>query len=246
MSAIAIAVVGTGLVSAYMNSQAAENATAAQVNAANAATSVAQGNYAQNREDLAPYREAGRGALSQLTQQLPDMNRSFSAADFREDPGYQFRMDEGNKAIERSASARGGIGGGATMKALTRFSQGTASDEYNNAYNRFNNDRSNRFNRLAAVSGIGQTATNTGVAAGGATAAAIGQNINAAGNANAANQVAQANNVTSALNGGMNTWMQSQYANRSNPNLYANGGSGGYGSSSTYVNPASGWNPGGN
>lgn len=79
-------------------------------------------------------------------------------ADFNADLGYAFRMSEGQKAIERSAAARGGLNSGATMKALTRFGQDTASSEFNNAYNRFNADRDRRYNRLSSLAGLGQTA----------------------------------------------------------------------------------------
>lgn len=56
--------------------------------------------------------------------------------DFKKDPGYQFRLDEGLKAIRRGAAASGGRGSGATMKALQRYGQNYASGEYQNAYQR--------------------------------------------------------------------------------------------------------------
>lgn len=68
---------------------------------------------------------------------------------FQATPGYQFRVSEGQKGIERSAAARGGLLSGATMKATERFRQGIAAEEYGN-----------HLNRLAALSGGGQTATN--------------------------------------------------------------------------------------
>lgn len=228
MSAIAIAIGGGALISAVVASNSASDATSVQRDAANQATAVSQGQYGQTREDLAPYRQAGAQALGQITSQLPDLTRSFSLADFQNDPGYQFRMDEGQKALERSAAARGGLNSGATLKALTRYGQGVASDEYNTAYNRFNTDRSNRFNRLASVAGIGQTGTNTTVAAAQNNASNIAGNINAAGNASAANSIAQGNNINSAIGNGMNTWLNSQYMNRN---------------TQSYSNPSSNWNP---
>jgi hypothetical protein len=56
---------------------------------------------------------------------------------FQADPGYQFRMQEGQKAIEGSAAARGTQLSGATMKALAKYGQNLASDEYGKAYDRF-------------------------------------------------------------------------------------------------------------
>jgi hypothetical protein len=138
-------------------------------------------------------------------------------ADYQEDPGFKFRLAEGQKAIERSAAARGGLNSGATLKALTNYGQGAASEEYQNAYNRFNSDRDQRFNRLASIAGVGQTATNQVSQAGQSAANAIGQSQMAVGNANAANAIAQGNVVNNAIGTGMNTWMQYQMMNKFAP-----------------------------
>lgn len=93
-----------------------------------------------------------------------------------QDPGYDFRLAEGQKALERSAAARGGLKSGGTLKALTDYAQGMASQEYQNSYNRydtdyrrafdtFNANKTNLFNRLASMAGVGQqTATTLGSA----------------------------------------------------------------------------------
>jgi hypothetical protein len=84
-----------------------------------------------------------------------------------EDPGYDFRMAEGQKALERSASARGSLLSGGALKGLTRYAQGVASDEYGKSYDRYNTDyqrafntfqanKSNLFNRLSSLAGTGQ------------------------------------------------------------------------------------------
>lgn len=83
---------------------------------------------------------------------------SFDLDKFQADPGYQFRMDEGQKAIERAAAARGQLYDPSTVKALTDYSSNMADQTYGDAYNRYNNDQNSIFNRLAAISGIGQTA----------------------------------------------------------------------------------------
>ena len=89
--------------------------------------------------------------------------RDFGAGDFYTDPGYDFRLSEGAKALERSASARGGLFSGGTLKALTRYNQDFASNEFGNAYNRFQENRRTRYNQLAGIAGLGQqTATNLG------------------------------------------------------------------------------------
>lgn len=86
------------------------------------------------------------------------LTRSFSLADFEKDPGFQFRLDEGQKLIERSAAARGGLVSGRTGKELTRFGQDFASEEFGRARNRFREDQTDLFNRFALLAGVGQTA----------------------------------------------------------------------------------------
>ena len=76
-------------------------------------------------------------------ERIGDFDRADSVRDFdpssvnlEEDPGYKFRLQEGLKAIRRGAAAGSGARGGATLKALTRFGQESASQEYQSAYNR--------------------------------------------------------------------------------------------------------------
>jgi hypothetical protein len=146
-------------------------------------------------------------------------------SDFEKDPGYQFRMDEGIKAIDRSAAARGGLNSGRTLKALSRFGQDTASGEYQNAYNRFNNDRNSKYNKLAGMAGVGQTANSQLAQAGSQMAGGLRNNANAfanntmgAANASAAARMAGANAnsqmIGNIANAGMNTWMNYQMMNK--------------------------------
>ena len=118
--------------------------------------------YGQQREDIAPWMEAGRGALSDLVSMYQDPSKTMEV--LGNDPAYQFRMQEGQKALERSAAARGGLSSGGTMKALARYGQGLASEEYNN-----------RWNRLAGLAGMGQGAAGQTAAASGQMGANMGQ-----------------------------------------------------------------------
>jgi hypothetical protein len=81
-----------------------------------------------------------------------------------EDPGYQFRLAEGQKALERSAAARGGLNSGGTLKALARYSQGVASDEFQRSFERFQAERKSRGDLLTGAAG---TLANLGTAANG-------------------------------------------------------------------------------
>ena len=199
---------------------AGNKAAKAEEDAAQRAADVTLHMYDQNRADLAPYRQAGYVALGQLGKGLEaggDFNRDFTLDDFHADPGYEFRQAEGAKTLERSAAARGGLLGGGTLKALTRYGQGVASDEYSSAYSRFNNDRTQRFNRLSALAGTGQTAVNTGVNAGTTAAGQIADTTLAAGNARAANAINTGNAVNNTIGSLGQFYLQNQYLNRGYP-----------------------------
>lgn len=202
MSWVAAAVAGGAAVNYYSSQQAA----GAQRDAANQANETQLYMYNQNRADTQPWRETGVMALDRLKGGMDSMTRDFSMQDFREDPGYQFRMREGSKALEKSAAARGSLMSGATLKSLGRYSQDLASQEYGNAYNRYNNDRTTRFNMLSNLAGLGQTSTAQMNQAGQNYATNVGNNQMAIGNANAAGYMGASN----AVNNGMNNWMQYQ------------------------------------
>ena len=155
----------------------------------------------------------------QVDPNAPDYGkyaRDFSMQDFQEDPGYAFRLSEGLKALDRQAAARGGLISGAALKASQRYGQDMASQEYGNAFNRYQVNRSNQLNPLMSITGYGQLATNTlggygsqyatGAANTMSTAAANQANaLGAAGQARASGYVGQANALTGALGGLANT-----------------------------------------
>lgn len=178
----------------------------------------------QQRTDQAPWLQAGQGALAQLvsgTQAGGQFTQPFTAADFQADPGYQFRQEQGQQAIERSAAARGGLLSGAAAKALTTYSQGVASDEYNNAWNRNNAEKTNGYNRLASLAGVGQAASNqigqAGQSAYGTIASAgqnssnsIQNNLMGAANARASGYVNTANAINSSFGSAIGGMQQNQ------------------------------------
>lgn len=161
--------------------------------------------------------------------QFGSLLKPFSQADFQSDPGYQFRQSEGEKGLQRAASAQGGIGSGKFLKDAMNFNQGLASQDYGAAFDRFNVGQTNIFNRLASASGIGQTAANQTGAAASNFGSQIGSNIMGAGNALAAGQVGSANAFNNAVGQGSSMYQQNQLMNRFFPQ-----GSSGYGSSSGY------------
>jgi hypothetical protein len=141
--------------------------------------------------------------------------RDFGMADFEADPGYAFRQSEGEKGFMRGASASGGLGSGRFLKDMSRFNQGLASQEYGNAFNRFQTNRSNKLNPLQSLAGVGQTATNQVAGAAGEYGRGAGETIQGAGNARASGYVGRANAWNSALGTGVNNWTQNRLLNPS-------------------------------
>lgn len=191
----------------------------------------------------------GYGSLMQDFGEAPPSVADFSMKDFQADPGYQFRMDEGQKALERSAAARGGLLSGRAVKDTLRFSQGLGAQEYGDAFSRyqtnrgnkiadwqnrlnlFNTNRANKLQPLQSLGGVAQTASNTmgGAAQNFATGAsgalgsygqAAGANIIGAGNAQAASQIAGGNAINGAIGNATSMYGQSQLLNR----LFPSGG----------------------
>ena len=170
---------------------------------ADRASQIQQENFEQTRKDLMPYKQAGDTSLNQLMGQMaPDgyFNQTYTGQDIYSDPSYQFRLQQGQDAIQSSAAAQGGLLSGATLKALQNYGQESASQEYSNAYNRFNADQTNRYNRLSNLVGIGQNAAAQVGNAGAQTAQAVANNTMAGANSIAAGQVASANNWANTAN----------------------------------------------
>lgn len=203
---VAAAVVGAAAVgaagSAYASKQAGKAANT-QAASADRASQIQWDMYDQTRKDLDPYKQAGDTALNQLMGQMtPDgyFNQTYTGQDIYSDPSYQFRLQQGQDAIQSSAAAKGGLLTGATLKALQNYGQESASQEYSNAYNRFNADQTNRYNRLSNLVGIGQNAAAQVGNAGAQTAQAVANNTMAGANSIAAGQVASANNWANTAN----------------------------------------------
>ena len=201
---VAAAVVGAATVAGSMySSRQAGKAAKTQAASADRASQIQQENFEQTRKDLMPYKQAGDTSLSQLMGQMtPDgyFNQTYTGQDIYSDPSYQFRLQQGQDAIQSSAAAKGGLLTGATLKALQNYGQESASQEYSNAYNRFNADQTNRYNRLSNLVGIGQNAAAQVGNAGAQTAQAVANNTMAGANSIAAGQVASANNWANTAN----------------------------------------------
>ena len=160
--------------------------------------------YRQYQEDVArqkPFYDVGVNALPELVE--ASKYQPFTMDKFQADPGYAFRLSEGQKALERSAAARGGLLSGGTGKALQRFGQEFGSQEYTNAFNRYQIENQAKLNPLQSLTGMGQTTAQQLGSAGQTMASNIGNNIGNAAAARASGYVGTAN----ALTGGLGTYL---------------------------------------
>lgn len=144
---------------ANTQAKAATDAATLQKQAADADLAFQKQQYSDAQTREAPYIASGTAALGQLNA-MPGFQAP-TAADAQNDPGYAFRIAQGQKAIENSAAAKGTALGGGELKSLDSYTQGAASDEYSNVYARRFNEYNNQFNQLASKAGLGQTATGT-------------------------------------------------------------------------------------
>jgi hypothetical protein len=141
-----------------------------QSNTASKAQAQAQKQFEQQRADLAPWRTTGGQALG-ASADLLGLNGPDAAAtamgNFQQSPGYQWSMDQGMRAVDAGAAARGMLRSGATLKAEQTFGTGLADQEFSNYYA-----------RLAGLSSLGESAAAGGAqnAANSATAALQGAN----------------------------------------------------------------------
>ena len=209
---------GANVLGSIYGATASKNAAQAQIDAASQANQLAYGMYQQNRADQMPWMQAGTGALKQLTAGTApggEFTKNFTAADLAAgmDPGYAFRLSEGNKALNASAAARGGLISGNALKAAQDYGQAAGSQEYQNAFNRYQTNRANRLNPLQSLAGIGQSAVNTTGAMGTNYANTAGTNITGAGNASAAGTVGAANAVMGGVSGISNLYSQNSLLN---------------------------------
>lgn len=157
------------------------NATQAETEKTAQANKLLQDQYDRSRQDLLanqatntanyqPFLQTGTAANNQLgyalglggtgTGEAGALAKPFTLSDFQQDPGYQFQLAEGQKALDRVSSAKGKYFSGGAIKALTDYNQGMANTDYQTALGNYNTNQTNLYNRLAGVSTSGQSAAN--------------------------------------------------------------------------------------
>lgn len=207
------AAIGASLGGGIDASRAAGKAADAQVNAANEANALQYKMWQEQQALQKPWLDAGQQALNKLVP-LASNYTPFGMSQFQADPGYAFRMAEGMKALERSAAARGGLLSGATLKGIQRYGQDLASQEYTNAFNRYQAERAARLGPLQSLAGVGQTATQQLSGQAGQYGANVADTMQSAGAARASGYVGGSNALNQAIGNAGNLWMQHEMMNK--------------------------------
>jgi hypothetical protein len=211
--------------SSRRQAEAATSAANIQSDANRYASDIQKQMFDKQIELQAPFREAGVNALTKMQGGDYSAPPSFAFKyDQNADPGYAFRFNEGMKALNANAAARGGLISGNALRGATSFGQQMGSQEYQNAFNRYvtgydaSTNRANTlYNRAASLAGVGQTSTNNlsgaasqyGTNAGNIamnTGSAQGNAMLAGGNARASAYSGYGNAAGQLLQGVYNQW----------------------------------------
>lgn len=237
---VAAAIAGAGVVggvaSSAIGASASKSAANTQADAARDAAALQQQQYDQTREDLQPYRDVGTNNIAGLQSLAnnPFFTQGFyydkftapTAQEAQQTPGYQFTLQQGLKAAQNSASARGLGSSGAALKGAESYATGLADSTYNDVFNRalsgynanyntslgsYTTDQQvlgNQYNRLLGLVNLGQNSAAMTAQAGQAATNGIANSVTSGAAASAAGQVGAANALTggisTAVNGGTN------------------------------------------
>lgn len=205
MSWVAVAIVGGSIISGRMAQKGAQT----QADALSQSAAYQKHMFDVQNKQQQPYREAGYSALKDIIAMKPYLTKQFGQEDFQAgiDPSYNWRLQQGNLATTNLANQAGGLIGGNALQGLTNYGQNAASQEFGNAFNRFQTQRSNIYNNLASIAGMGQTSLGQTGQLAGTTSQGVGGAIAGAGSAIGAGQVAMGN----ALGSGLQTFGNQQY-----------------------------------
>jgi hypothetical protein len=237
--AIGWGVAAGSIAGGYLASEGAKKGAAEQAAATRYAADLANQQFLTTNAQQAPVRAAGYGALNQLgalgsgTYNIVDssgnvtgtgtgsgyLTKEFTPEDFAKgiDPGYQFRLQQGQEATNRMANMGGGMLSGNALKGQEDYTQGLASTEYGNYFNRGITGRTNIYNTLAGIAGLGMQSLNSTAQAGTATAGNVSNLVSNAGAAQAAGTVGSANALAGGITGAGQGYMLSQLLAKKNP-----------------------------
>lgn len=213
MSFVAAAAImgGASLIGGAIGARASRKAAQQQLQAIREAKGDITRAYDTSRGYYTPFQEAGAQGLNALRGMME--YKPMTAADMQMDPGYQFRLQEGLKQLGRTSAARGGALSGATLRGTQGYAQNLASEEYQNAFNRYLTNRQEQLRMPLYFTNMGmQTASDlanlsTGYGSNIASLTGQGGQVQAAGTMGAANAWSNAlSGVSNAVGGAMNAY----------------------------------------
>lgn len=202
---IEAAIIGSALVGGAASMRGASKAAKAQQQAAQQAAATEERMLERQLAETAPFRELSLAQLNRLAALYgPEgaYTRAPGMEEIQMDPGYAFRLAEGQKALERSAAARGGLLSGTMLKGTQRFGQGLASQEFASAYDRARQQRADVTNALLGIGGYGPSLASSAAGAIGQTGSNLANITMGAGQARASGYLGQANALAQALGQG--------------------------------------------
>lgn len=193
----AAATVGSAAIGAY----SANRAASAQEDAARLGAAEQRRQFNKQIELQQPFRDVGVNALPELVEASRYTPFNYNA--YQTDPGVGFRFREGLKALEASKAAGGMLRSGNTLRGITQFGQDLASQEYTNAFNRYQAERAARLNPLQSLAGVGQSTAATMAGQAGQFGQSMADNAAQMGNIRASGYMGTAN----ALAGGIGQYL---------------------------------------
>lgn len=205
---VAAATVGSALIGANASSRASR----AQERAAREGAASQERMFNRQVELQEPFRQVGVNALPELVEAA--RYTPFDYDTYQNDPGVGFRFREGLKALQASKAAGGMLRSGNTLRGITQFGQELGSQEYTNAFNRYQAERAARLNPLQSLAGMGQSTAATSGQQAGAYGESMANSAAQMGNIRASGYVGQANALTGALGQGLNYYQNQQMMNR--------------------------------
>ena len=158
--------------------------------AADTATNYQTAGMQSAQNELKPYAASGTQANTALQNQLSSgaLGGNFTPGDLTKDPGYQFRLAQGEQALGRKQSAGGNYYSGQALKEAQNYGQGLADQTYNDAYSRWLQQQQNTYNMLSGQQKVGYDAAGN-----------IGNYAAGIGNANANNTLFKENNTNKGI-----------------------------------------------
>jgi hypothetical protein len=199
---VATAIIGAGALGAGASIYGVSKAAKAQENASQVAANLAQQQFDTTQSNLAPYRQIGQTASTQLTNMLPTLTAPvvMNEAALKQTPGYQFNLTQGLKSVQNSAAARGLGVSGAALKGASTFATGLADSTYQNQFSNAVTNQTNAYNRLAGLVNTGEAAAAGNVPAAATTGAVQANAAEYGGNAGAAGANALGTNISNIGN----------------------------------------------